>query len=136
MKSAITTIGRTEHVSFPHFDNIQLEAKIDTGAYTTSLYCTNIRVENNVLLFNIAQNSVRTFTATTYTTRTVKSSNGATEQRYAIITSIRIGTRRIKTLITLANRGEMRTPVLIGRKLLRNKFVVDVSKKFVLENQT
>ncbi|MBC7412105.1 MAG: ATP-dependent zinc protease [Bacteroidia bacterium] len=128
-----TIIGRKEHVSFPHFGNKHLEAKIDTGAYTTSLYCTNIRVQNNVLLFNIAQDTTTTFKAITYTIRTVKSSNGAIEQRYAITTSIRIGTRHIKTLITLANRGEMSTPVLIGRKLLHKKFVVDVSKKYVLE---
>lgn len=124
-------IGRKEYVSFPHFNKIQLEAKIDTGAYTTSLYCTNIRIENNMLLFNIAQDTSYTFKVGNYTSRIVKSSNGVSEERYAITTALKIGKRRIKTLVTLANRGEMSTPVLIGRKLLHHKFVVDVSQKYV-----
>jgi hypothetical protein len=128
----LTVIGRKEMVTFVKFKKMVLEAKIDTGAYTTSLYCTNIRLEDGFLKFNIAQNTERTFKITEYTTRNVKSSNGHSEQRYAITTSIKLGTKRIKTLVTLANRGEMKTPVLIGRKLLRNKFIVDVNKKFVL----
>jgi len=39
--------------------------------------------------------------------------------------------RVIRAEFSLANRGSMRFPVLLGRKLLRNKFVVDVSLKDV-----
>jgi len=35
-------IGRKEIVSFPMLDLIDLEAKIDTGAYTSALHCKDI----------------------------------------------------------------------------------------------
>lgn len=64
-----------------------------------------------------------------YTTRTIKNSFGDTEERYIIRTAVKIKGRRIKTSVTLTDRGNMKYPMLIGRRLLKNKFVVDVSVK-------
>lgn len=64
-----------------------------------------------------------------YTTRTIKNSFGDTEERYIIVTAVKIMGRRIKTAVTLTNRGNMKYPMLIGRRLLKNKFIVDVSAR-------
>jgi hypothetical protein len=57
----------------------------------------------------------------------IKNSFGEIEKRYIIKTIIKIGRKRIKSVISLTHRGNMRYPVLIGRKLLKNRFIVDVS---------
>jgi hypothetical protein len=126
------TIGRRETVDFPELGLMGITAKIDTGAYTTSLHCHDIREENGILYFKLLDPSHPDYNATEltftdYFQKEIKNSFGEIENRYIIKTSIKIGTKRIKSVISLTDRGTMRYPVLIGRKLLKNKFVVDVS---------
>jgi hypothetical protein len=63
---------------------------------------------------------------------TVKSSNGEKSRRYLISTSVRLGAHRVRTQFTLFDRSDMRYQVLLGRKFLRGRFVVDVSGKHLL----
>ena len=58
----------------------------------------------------------------------VRSSNGQLQYRYLIKTSVIIFGKKYKTEFTLTDRGKMKYPILIGRKLLNKNFVVDVSK--------
>ncbi len=64
---------------------------------------------------------------TTYSQKNIKNSFGEIEKRFVIKTNVTIGGKHIKALISLTDRGTMRYPVLIGRKLLKNRFIVDVS---------
>jgi len=41
----LTIIGRRELVDFPELGLLKIEAKIDTGAFTTALHCYNINEE-------------------------------------------------------------------------------------------
>lgn len=125
-------IGRREEVDFPELGLYGITAKIDTGAYTTALHCHDIQETNGVLHFKLLDPShpeyseqVHAFTG--FTQKGIKNSFGEIEKRYIIKTSIKIGERRIKAVISLSDRGKMRYPVLIGRKLLKNRFIVDVS---------
>ncbi|MBF4986150.1 peptidase, partial [Nonlabens mediterrranea] len=43
-------IGRTDRADFPKLEIENLDIKIDTGAYTSSIHCTNIVEENGILL--------------------------------------------------------------------------------------
>ncbi|MCB0803276.1 MAG: ATP-dependent zinc protease [Flavobacteriales bacterium] len=61
--------------------------------------------------------------------KVVKSSNGRKEKRYIIKTVIQLGGKKRKTDVSLTDRGKMKYPVLIGRKVLKNGFLVDVSQK-------
>ena len=60
-KSKVMLVGRREIVSFPLLDLIDLEAKIDTGAYTSALHCKDIELKkiNNVtyLCFKLLDDS-------------------------------------------------------------------------------
>ncbi len=49
------------------------------------------------------------------------------EERFIIKTVIGIGRKKVNTTVSLSNRGNMRYPVLIGRRLLKGKFIVDVN---------
>lgn len=140
MEKEKPTIGRREHVDFPELDLYGITAKIDTGAYTTALHCHDIREENGVLYFKLldpthSEYSEKDLQFTEYFQKEIKNSSGEVEKRYIIKTIVRIGKKRIKSVISLTDRGTMRYPVLIGRKLLKNKFVVDVSLLFNVSSE-
>lgn len=125
------TIGRREVIDFPELGLYGIVAKIDTGAYTTALHCHDIREENGVLYFKLLDPSHPEYNEqeqrfTEFTQKEIKNSFGEVEKRYIIKTIVKIGRKRIKSVISLTHRGNMRYPVLIGRKLLKNRFIVDV----------
>ncbi len=125
-------IGRRETVSFPEFGLYNITAKVDTGAYTTALHCHDIREEDNILYFKLLDPSHPDYNeqeqrCNEYSQKEIKNSFGEVEKRFIIKTIIRIGRKRINSVISLTDRGNMRYPVLIGRKLLKNRYVVDVS---------
>jgi hypothetical protein len=118
---------------------IEIDAKVDTGAYTSSIHCHDIYedVDNKILYFKLLDPSHPDYNKKelkfeNYTKTVVKSSTGIPELRYKIKLSIQIGGMVYKTTFTLANRGAMKYPVLLGRVFLKNKFIVDVSEKYLL----
>ena len=125
------TIGRREKVDFPDLGLFGLTAKIDTGAYTTALHCHTVRVENGVLYFHLLDETHPEYSNEhrfeNFDEKLVRNSFGERELRYVVRTRIRLGTRTIKSIVSLSDRGNMRYPVLIGRRLLKNRFIVDVS---------
>lgn len=135
----VLTIGRREVVDFPELGLFGLVAKIDTGANTTALHCHHVRVENNVLFFRLLDESHPEYQDTEhrfekFEQKTIKSSFGESELRYIIRTKITLGTRTIRGIVSLTDRANMKYPVLIGRRLLKNRFLVDVSKLNTLQN--
>jgi hypothetical protein len=55
----------------------------------------------------------------------VRSSNGSVDMRFEVQGNIRLFKKLYKISLTLSNREEMKYPVLIGRKFLSPKFIVD-----------
>ncbi|MCC7301768.1 MAG: ATP-dependent zinc protease [Bacteroidia bacterium] len=127
-------LGKREYVDFPDLDLFGINAKIDTGAYTTALHCHGVRLkkagEKELLCFTPLGKGedagAREFCVTEFHTKLVRNSFGDSEERYMIKTRIRIGRKTIRALISLSDRSGMRYPVLIGRKLLKKRFLVDV----------
>lgn len=137
-------IGRREKVSFPDLNLMDIDAKVDTGAYTTALHCHEIEVrqENTkaILYFKLLDPShpvynEQLFRFEDFTEKQIKNSFGALEKRYVIKTRLEIGPKIVKTSISLTDRGQMRYPVLIGRKLLKKRFIVDVNETYLLSRQ-
>ena len=122
----IKLIGRREWVNFPSLNLNHVEAKIDTGAYTSSIHCEKIIESNNQLVVIFDGNVKHSFSQ--FTKKKIKNSFGEMEERYIIKTIIHIARKKVHTTISLSDRANMRYPVLIGRRLLKNKFIVDVSK--------
>ncbi|WP_138991030.1 RimK/LysX family protein [Larkinella sp. C7] len=139
-------IGFSDRVDFPDLGWTDIEAKIDTGAYTSALHCTDVKLVSNGdqsrLHFTLAGargRKKKQFVTDLFQYKTVKNSFGQSEKRFVIQTRVLVMGRLIRAEFSLANRGTMRFPVLLGRKLLRNKFVVDVSLQNVsyqLKQQT
>jgi hypothetical protein len=131
-KKKMKLIGRREFVDFPSLGISGVEAKIDTGAYTSSLHCENITInyENTkpILYFTIEQEGLKTLRFEDFAQKKIKNSFGEMEERYVIKTVIAVGRKKIRSVISLSNRDNMRYPVLIGRRLLKKKFLIDVDK--------
>jgi hypothetical protein len=132
-------IGRREFIDLPDFNVTNIEAKVDTGAYRTVIHCLSCReiVEGTTTLleatFDLDGKGAQSFTFENYTLKEVRSSFGQSETRFCIRTKLKLGRREIRSEVTLTDRSEMRYQVLLGRKTLIHKFLVDVSQKFVLE---
>jgi hypothetical protein len=128
------TLGRSDLVDLPGLQLTNIHAKVDTGAYNCSLHCTSNEVVNGVLEFVLLDDDHPEFTGRKYffkkfTQREIKNSFGEAELRYVIKTKIKIYDRLIRAEFSLSNRGNLKFPVLLGRKILRNRFLIDVTKK-------
>lgn len=136
---SLDVIGRLERVDLPELDLFGLHAKIDTGAYTSSLHCHRIESfesgDSEMVRFNLLDPShdaynEKLFQLPVFKSKKVKSSNGQSEERIIIKTKIILSGKKISAQLSLTDRSEMRYPLLIGRKLLKGRFLVDVNRKF------
>lgn len=124
-------IGTFSLVDFPEFGTERVAAKIDTGAYTGALHCLSIEereAEGGTVLCFVPHGSVNIIQRDNFAVKHVKSSNGKRETRYFITTVIVIQKQSFEITLSLTDRSEMRWPVLIGRRFLRQyKFLIDPS---------
>lgn len=133
-KSRRLTVGATVKVSFLSFGIKDILAKVDTGAGSAVLHTTQVREEinrrgNKVLRFSPFDEPTADVVAKEYTRRRFKSSNGQTEYRYVIQTTIRLKGRRYPVAVSLTDRSSMKYPVLLGSKFLADhSILVDLSK--------
>ncbi|GAA4941467.1 RimK/LysX family protein [Algibacter agarivorans] len=130
------TIGRIDKVDFPTLDLFNIDCKIDTGAYTSSIHCHKYYEEDGVLkcLFyhkGHPNYNGKKIVFKNFTTAKVKSSNGIVQNRYKVKTSIILFNKKYSIYLTLNDRDDMKYPILIGRRFLLKKFIVDVNLKDV-----
>lgn len=129
-------IGRKEKISIPEFGLNQVWAKVDTGAYTSSIHVENMKViEKNgkeILTFQVLMPDHKSFTGKVlefehFREKSVKNSFGQAETRYLIQVTFQLAGEEYPAEFTLSDRSKMRNPILLGRKILKGKFLVDVS---------
>jgi len=131
------TLGRRDKADFPEFNLIDLDVKIDTGAFTSAIHCHHIETteQNGLKLIRFRlldpshpQYEEQVYSSSHFDERVIKNSFGKSERRYVIQTEIRLFGQDYPIELSLSERGEMKYPVLLGRKLLQGQFVVDVAK--------
>ncbi len=125
-------IGRKDKVDFPNWRIADVPVKIDTGAYTSSVHCESAELSEDglwltaVIEIDDQRHEIRT---QNFETKWIRSSMGRSEKRYVVDAVIRIFEHDYKMKVSLSQRDSMKTPVLLGRRLLNGLFVVDPSKK-------
>jgi hypothetical protein len=127
-------IGQIGTVIFPELSNGNTEARIDTGAQTSAIWVSSVKETPNGLAVIFFDKSSKLYTGksvilTEYADTVVISSNGNSERRYKVRLLCVVAGRRIRGWFTLADRSKQKYPVLLGRNLLKGKFIVDVSVK-------
>ena len=136
MKKKIT-IGRKDKANFPELDLKDIDIKIDTGAYTSAIHCHKIEKKEKegreVVVFSLLdpshpQYNLQEFVSEKYKEKHIKNSFGMSEKRFVIQTDILLFGKKHLIELSLSERGEMKFPILIGRRFLMGKFIVDPSK--------
>lgn len=102
-------IGCTEEVIL---NNKKYTARIDTGSTKNSI-CKSI-VKKDKLGIPIKLT-------------TIKQTNGE-NKRLIIKAKIKLANRTFKTYFNVSNREKMKYPILIGRNLLKQNFIIDCTK--------
>ena len=133
-------VGRVDKIDFPKLDLFNIDAKIDTGAYTSAIHCSQIIEEETGLKCTFYSKGHPNFSGKEvvfkqYSRTDVKSSNGYKENRFKIKSEVIFFGKTYKINLTLSTRDDMKFPVLIGRQFLNKKFLVDVDEQNISFNK-
>ena len=125
-------IGRSEVLTFIGSGAVNVPAKTDTGAYRSAVHASNIAVdENNVLSFDLLGGHpvcgamAHRVEAEEYKKVWVANSFGEREERFEVKLKVKLGPKVFHARFTLADRSKKIYPILLGRKLLNHRFLVD-----------
>ncbi|MGV3612377.1 MAG: ATP-dependent zinc protease [Fluviicola sp.] len=130
-------IGRKDLVSFPQFELEHVPVKIDSGAYSSSMHCQSIEVvefgDKEQLRVVFLDASISGFTGKEvvfdeFKTKIVKSSNGIAQERYFVKGNVQLFGKTYETVFSLTERTGLRNPILLGRRLLNKRFLIDTSR--------
>lgn len=133
-----TIIGRIDKANFPEFSLSNISVKVDTGAYTSTIHTHDIQeivinkekhIEFQLLDPTHPEYNPKKFRTKHYKKKRVKNSFGKSEQRFVIETVILIFGEEYPIELSLSLRSDMKNPVLLGRKFLNRRFIVDTSKQ-------
>lgn len=118
------TIGEVEDVILMPW-GVRLPARIDTGAATSSLDARELTVKNNMAEFRLPKmyGGVQ-LRLPVIEWQKVRSADFR-ERRPVVEITFCIGPKLIRAQVTLNNRSTVTFPLIIGRNVLKDKFVVD-----------
>lgn len=123
-------IGRSTLVSFPEIALEDISARVDTGAQSSSVWA-NAEERDGALHVTFLgaghpQFGGKVLVFNEYEQVVVASSMGHMQKRYKVRLLVKIRGKKVRAQFTLADRSTQVYPVLIGRNVLRGKFIVDV----------
>ena len=132
-------VGSVTYVDFPEVALHGVPARIDTGARFSSIWAS-AEEQNGVLHVTFLgpsneQHSGKICHFSDYEQIVVASSMGHVQARYKVKLLVKIKGKKVRAQFTLANRSTQVYPVLIGRNILRGKFIVDVKQGHSLQAQ-
>ena len=136
---ARTVVGWREWVALPQAGVDWVKAKIDTGARSSSIHAFDLEaydvdgqewVRFSIHPWQKSDEDHVELSLPVLDRREVRSSNGQTEQRYAVSLDVTLAGRTITTVMTLSNRDEMGFRMLIGREALERGFLVDSATSY------
>lgn len=139
-RDAPKTIGWREWVQLPDLGVDEIKAKVDTGADNSSLHAFELeRFEDNgvpMVRFQIHPRQRKRrpsieCVAEVVKERRVKNPGGRAEMRPVIRTTLIIGGEQLDALVNLTTRDEMTFRMLLGRRTVRGRFLIDPGRSYV-----
>ena len=135
-------IGSEEWCVFENLGIPAIKARVDSGAKTSSIQATNIKVrskgaqewvkfEVNPLQEN--RSIAIECEARLVDRRMVKSSSGISEERLVVRTPVTLGGDTFDIELTLANRDTMEFRMLLGREAIMERYIVNPAVNYQLQ---
>ncbi len=134
-KLDLPIVGAVEWATLEPGD-IRMPARIDTGAATSSVYAEDIELVEkdgkrwvHFSLIDPATKEKVKIEQRLHRKVVIKQSDGEDERRYVVRMWITIGESRSLVDVTLTDRDNLEYPLSIGRNLLVDTLIVDVSRQ-------
>ncbi len=133
-RSERRTLGAVELVALPAWGIERLPARVDTGARTSALHVEALtELGDGRVRFELAADEKRRTLEAVVTRRgRVRSTSGKLTGRVFVTTLVRLGDVDARIELGLVDRRKMRYRMLLGRSALAGRFVVDVSRSYLL----
>ena len=128
-------IGSIERITLPELGLYDLDAKIDTGAENCALHGDIVSINDGFVSFILHDEIHPAYNGKIITLpiareADIKSSNGETDSRIFIKTKILVFGKEYNVSISLADRSKMKYPMLLGKRFLKGRFLVDVEQEY------
>ena len=140
MEDRRKVIGWREWVGLPDLGVIEVKAKVDTGADNSSLHAFEIeRFDEGgieMVRFEIHPRQRKrkpsiSCVAQVAGERKVRNPGGRLETRPVIRTTLVVAGEELEALVNLTTRDEMTFRMLLGRRTVRSRFVVDPGRSYI-----
>ncbi len=136
--SSLPLLGWCEWLALPDLGLECVEAKIDTGARSSCLHAESWqrfqRHGAEWVRFQLRMHGATLHQAEVQITdrRAVRDSGGHVTERLFFVTQVRVGDAQFDIEMNLANRRDLRYPMLLGRTALAGRYWVDAQEKYLL----
>jgi hypothetical protein len=124
-------IGAVEEVVlFPW--GAKLPARIDTGAGMTSLDVRDLTVRNKVAQFRLPEKYGDSLISLPVIRHCNVRSAGSKNLRPVVEIDVCVGSKRMRVHVNLSNRSHLEYPMILGRNVLNQGFMVDCAQEKML----
>jgi hypothetical protein len=139
--AGLITLGWREWLVLPELTGIPIKAKVDTGARTSALhaffiepYTLDAQLFVKFLIHPYQKNLAVQVEchAPVVDQRLVTDSGGHRERRYVIERQLQVGKQTFRAELTLTDRDSMLFRMLLGRNVLKHRYLVDSGSSFLL----
>ncbi len=132
-------VGRAELLHFQELRIADIPVKVDTGAYRSAAHADKIELDDTgeVLSFRLLGNHpvmgdlATTIKTTDFKKVVITNSFGQREHRFEVRMRVKLGPKVFWSRFTLADRSRLVYPILLGRKMLNDRFIVDTGQTSV-----
>ncbi|MDP4038759.1 MAG: RimK/LysX family protein [bacterium] len=136
-------LGRKALIEFVDLEIKDVVAKIDTGAFHNAIHCKNVEIiksnkNSGKLTFTLLDEEHpkydnKKIIINNFRRIRIKNSSGIYQKRYLVSLEVIVQGKKYHEQFSLADRSKMLSPVLLGRKFLKGRYIVDVAKLYVNE---
>ena len=127
-----TVVGWRELVRLPDWGVEGLVAKIDTGARTSALHVEDLEERDGLACFTVIhEDRPRRLESRIVRHSLVRPTTGETQERVVVETCLELAGLACLAEVSLVSRDQMLAPLLIGRRTLGQRFLVDPRRRYL-----